>query len=196
MDKVKLFCIPYAGGNAAVYYKWKKYLTDDIELCPIELPGRGNRIEESLCDHIISIVEDVYESVIPFLNDKSEYSIFGHSMGSLIAYELYYKLIENGYKEPVHLFFSGGIAPQRRLRESTSYHLPLEQFKEEVLKYGMKTSSLMFENQDLINFFVPILRADFKIVETYEYISKKQKIGCNMTALFGKKKKKRSNNDI
>lgn len=43
MSKVRIFCIPYAGGSASIYNKWKKYVGSDFELILIELAGRGSR---------------------------------------------------------------------------------------------------------------------------------------------------------
>jgi surfactin synthase thioesterase subunit len=34
---IKLFCIPFSGGNAYSYAEFKKYLPDHIELCNLEL---------------------------------------------------------------------------------------------------------------------------------------------------------------
>ena len=46
MTKIKLFCFPYGGGSAAVYYDWKQYLNENIELYAVELAARGRRIHE------------------------------------------------------------------------------------------------------------------------------------------------------
>ncbi|MEB9902773.1 thioesterase domain-containing protein, partial [Bacillus cereus] len=48
MQKTKLFCFPHAGGSAFSYAKWKNYFNPYIEIVPIELAGRGYRIEENL----------------------------------------------------------------------------------------------------------------------------------------------------
>ncbi len=48
MSNTKLFCVPFAGGSAANFTAWKKYLHDSIELNPVELSGRGKRLNEPL----------------------------------------------------------------------------------------------------------------------------------------------------
>ena len=57
MKNIKLFCIPHAGGSAAVYSRWKKYLDSSIELIPVELSGRGIRMGEKLYDSLKEAIE-------------------------------------------------------------------------------------------------------------------------------------------
>ena len=82
-----LFCLPYAGGSEVAYYKWKKYLHPSIELIPIELKGRGKRFNEIFYESLEEAVDDIFENI----KDKiinNDYAIYGHSMGSLLSYEL------------------------------------------------------------------------------------------------------------
>ena len=104
MKKIKLFCFPYAGGSSVVYDKWKKHLSNSIELIPIEYPGRGRKFTAPLCKNINEIVEDAFDSVKNHL-DGSSFSFWGHSMGALIAYELSHKFKQLNYVAPVHIFF-------------------------------------------------------------------------------------------
>ena len=43
--RFRLFCIPYAGGNASAFHKWAAQLGDD-ELFAAQLPGRAFRRRE------------------------------------------------------------------------------------------------------------------------------------------------------
>ncbi|MNW39311.1 Linear gramicidin dehydrogenase LgrE [compost metagenome] len=181
--KVKLFCLPFAGGSAVIYFQWKKYLNANIELIPLELPGRGAKSSQALKHSMQEMVSELYNHIQDKLGRDESYAIFGHSMGSLISFELYHELINNGFKEPVHLFVSAGRAPDRA-REKKIHNLPDEEFKQEVLKYSA-SSSIVFENKEMFDFFVPILRADFEILETYTFQNRERKIECNLTALYG-----------
>lgn len=78
---IKLFCIPFSGGNAYSYAEFKKYLPDHIELCNLELPGRGKRIAEELLTSIDTMTEDLFRQVESKL--EGNYVIFGHSLGAL-----------------------------------------------------------------------------------------------------------------
>ena len=92
MKKIKLICIPCAGGMSYTYLKWMRYLDPLIKLVPIELSGRGSRNDSPLYRNFNEAIDDVFNEVEPYLN--GDYAIFGHSMGSNIAYELYYKIVE------------------------------------------------------------------------------------------------------
>ncbi|WP_197144539.1 thioesterase II family protein [Lysinibacillus sphaericus] len=85
MRKIKLFCLPYAGGSSVTYIKWGKLLNRYIEVIEVELPGRGRRINDPLIDNLEDMVEDVFR----FIKDQltGDYAIFGHSMGGLITDE-------------------------------------------------------------------------------------------------------------
>ncbi len=194
MEKLKIFCIPYAGGSAVMYYKWKNYFPNDIELYPVELAGRGKRFGEPYYDTLLDAVEDVYKQIKNYL-DETPYFLFGHSMGSLIAYELYYKLKEQNKQLPCHIFFSAIKPPHIRKNEAKKYTLPDEEFKEEIIKLG-GTKEELFNNQALVKIFLPLLKADYRIVEMYQYQSREEKIECNLTMLGGKEDAKATAEDL
>ncbi|WP_145336695.1 thioesterase II family protein [Paenibacillus xylanexedens] len=184
MHTIKLFCIPYAGGSATIYSNWKRKLQKNIELILLEPAGRGRRSGEPLYNDLNEAVDDLYREVASVMEKDENYILFGHSMGSLLAFELYYKLIKEGFREPIHLYVSGGKAPH--LERDIIYHdKPLEQFKKRIMDYDGVQSALLFQSEELLHFFLPVLRSDFKIVETYHYTTKTNKIGCDMTALTG-----------
>jgi medium-chain acyl-[acyl-carrier-protein] hydrolase len=184
MNKLRLFCLPYAGGSAALYFKWKKYLPNFIELCPIELAGRGGRFKEACYETLLDAVDDVCNQVKKYL-DERPYALFGHSMGSLIVYELYYKLKEDHQQLPCHIFFSGGAPPHIRKDKPMVHTLPDGQFKEAIMKLGGMSEEL-FEDEELAKIFIPLLRADYRILETYQYIERTERIECDLTLLGGK----------
>jgi medium-chain acyl-[acyl-carrier-protein] hydrolase len=84
--KLRLFCFPYAGGSAGIYHAWPAELPDTIELCAAEPSGRGRRLHEPPFTRLESIVESFATSIRPRL-DKP-FAFFGHSMGSMIGFEL------------------------------------------------------------------------------------------------------------
>lgn len=183
MRKIKLICLPYAGGSMQVYKKWTKYLDDAIELIPLELAGRGRRLLEPPYESMNEAVDDVYMEVRPMI-ENSNYAIFGHSMGSVIAYELVHKLRDEGLHNPEHVFFSGRNSPHVRKNEPHIHNAPLEVFIDKLLKMG-GTPKKLLENVDFINAFIPMLRADFKIIETYS-LQNNSKIECDISALSGR----------
>ena len=92
------------------FYGWRQHIDSRIELRPIELAGRGRRFLEPIYKDRTECVEDVYNQIKNEIS-QSPYMIFGHSLGSLIAYELVHRIKNSGLPAPRHLFFSGSSAP-------------------------------------------------------------------------------------
>ena len=166
-----------------VYSKWRRYMDSAIELQPVELAGRGARFNVPFCESIEESVEDVFKLIKGKLGD-SKYALFGHSMGSLITYELIHKIMEFGFNEPEHVFFSGRFPPHHR-EAKIYYKLSDEEFKKEVLSHG-GTSKEVFENKELADYFIRILRADYKMLDIYQYVQKHNKLNCDISVLHGK----------
>ncbi len=184
MEKIKLFCIPYSGGSCSVYYKWKRLLNDYIDLIPIELAGRGRRMRDKFYETVAEACDDISNMILAELQPNEPYAIYGHSMGALLAYETYYCLKKKGAHEPEHIFFSGRKAPHDEAEKSEYYKLPEEEFLQVVFNYGSNTREIL-QNRELMDLFVPILRADFKIAEIYDYEAHDERILCNMSVVNG-----------
>ena len=185
MERMRLFCIPYAGGSAASYHKWICYLDKNIELYPVELAGRGVRYKTALYETFDMAVRDIYDQIKDKVSD-SPYALFGHSMGCWLIYELYYLLQTERKRDPSHLFFSGRRAPHVTLERETVFHqLPFETFKEKIKELGGISEGLI-SNEELMRFFLPVMRSDFKITETYQYAKREQKLNCGISVFCGK----------
>ena len=183
MSKIKLFCLPYAGGSATVYSKWRTFLNPNIQIVPMEMAGRGARFKEGFYQSIAEAVNDLYVK-IDFKSNHYPYAFFGHSMGSFLVYELCRKIATDKQKGPIHIFVSGMQPPHIKKERKILHQLPLDEFKEEIIKLG-GTPREVFENQELMDFFVPILKADYKIFETYQYLPNDTKFDCGITAFYG-----------
>ncbi len=105
-------------------------------------------------------------------------------MGTLIAYELSHKLKQLDYPTPIHIFFSGRLAPHLKSPYKTFHILSDIEFKEELLKLG-GTPLEALENKMWMSIFLPILRSDFKAVESYSYSKKDDILDCEFTILYG-----------
>lgn len=188
MSKINLFCFPYAGGSAVIYYKWKKFLNSNIKLCPVELAGRGKRYNDFLYNSIDEAVEDVYNRIK--LNITSEpYVFFGHSMGALLSYELIRKIKLMKIAEPKHAFFSGICAPHVKNEKEKKFHLMGdEEFKENVIALG-GTPPDFFKNKELSDIFLPMLRNDFRLANISFYEREIEAFDFDISILIGKDEK-------
>ncbi|MCY7976523.1 thioesterase II family protein [Bacillus inaquosorum] len=179
---IKLFCLPYAGGSSTIFSGWKRFLDASVELVALELPGHGTRMSEPLLNHAGSVTEDLFEQAKSHLDD-SDYAIFGHSMGSLLAYELQKKLtMEN--KQPIHMFFSGRFPPH--IPEKKVLHqLSNSALKQAVIEMGGVPEEFS-KNEQVLDFFLPILRADFELLETYRNTAVAP-LSCDISVFYGKR---------
>ena len=179
-----LFCLPYAGGSKVAYFNWKKLLDKSIKLYPIELKGRGERYGEGYYKNVNEAVEDIY-SLIEDKIEKEDYAIWGHSMGSILAYELYHKIDKLNARKPKHIFFSGHEAPNVKTKKEISALLPDYEFMKKVIELG-GTPEELINNRELLELYVPILKNDFRILENYNYENRGNKIQCDTSILNGK----------
>jgi len=185
MNKLKLFAFPYAGGAAASYNMWKQFLDKNIDFRPIELAARGRRMRESNYNSIDDAVNDVFNIIKNELT-QGKYALYGHSMGTMIAFELAYKIRDNNLPMPVHIILSGRCAPQiPRDNKRRLHHLSDEKFKEEMLSMG-GTPKEFFEHPELLEVFLPLLRGDFRLTETYIHPPKDKPLTMDFTVLSGK----------
>jgi polyketide synthase PksM len=108
--KIKLFCLPYGvGGGASIFHQWQNLLDDDVEVCPIQLPGKENRFKEQPFNDLETCVDTLCEVLVPELDRP--YVFYGHSAGGLIAYRLALKLNQNHECKPHHLFVGAYPSP-------------------------------------------------------------------------------------
>lgn len=178
--KLRLFCFPYAGGSAWVFRPWLNHLPTTIELCPIELPARGKRWAESPITRLDILIEALRIAILPHL-DKP-FAFFGHSMGGIVSFELTRLLSREYNVSPVYLFISGCRAPQIQDLDPPIHNLPEAKFIEELHRLN-GTPKAVLENAELMELVLPTLRADFAMLETYNY-SGNTPLNCPI-AVFG-----------
>ena len=165
LAKVRLFCFAYSGGGASVYRSWVTQLPPEIEVCPIQLPGREKRWNETP----ITDWRELVEALTPLFRSVQDkpFALFGHSIGSTVAFEVARELRRTGGPAPVRLFASAGRAPVLR-EPSTMHELPDDQFVEEVFRIGGTPEHVM-RNKELMELILPMLRSDFTLGGTYRY---------------------------
>ena len=168
-ESIRLFCLPYAGGDAWIFRNWQNLIRKGILVCPLHLPGRGKRIREPAFNRVYEFVRAITASLSGYFS--SPFAIFGHSLGSVLAYEIVRHLAAAGGPQPVHLFLSGQPVPTQG-KQSTlppTYLLPDEAFLTELEnRYGAAPHNIR-ENEELMKLILPALRADMELYETYVY---------------------------
>lgn len=180
--RLRLFCFPYAGGNAAVFRSLSEQAPAAIEVCPIQLPGRDDRFNEPPFSSLHVLLEALQKALLPYLD--LPYAFFGHSMGALISFELARALRRQGQvPAPIHLFVAGHRAPHLPDPQAPVHALPTPQFIE-ALRHYQGTPEVILNHAELLQILLPLLRADFAVCETYCY-SEEAPLTCPIFALGG-----------
>jgi medium-chain acyl-[acyl-carrier-protein] hydrolase len=141
-------------------------MSEQVEVCVLRLPGRESRLNEPPYRSVHPLVEALAEALPPYL-DKP-FAFFGHSMGGKVAFELARYLRTKSGIEPSHLFASGCSAPRIPRAEPPFYNLPDDQFIEELRRLN-GTPEAVLKHPELMHLMLPLLRADFELVQTYVY---------------------------
>lgn len=178
---LRLFCFPYSGGSASAFRTWEHSLPPDIEIVPIQLPGRENRLRERPFTHLTPLIQALLD-VLPPMLDKP-FVLFGHSLGALICFELTRQLQKKGGPQPQHIFVSAHRAPQKPLLQEP-LHLQSDTKMLQELRNLNGTPESVLQNTELMNILMPLFRADFSIYETYTY-QPEDPLNCAITAFCG-----------
>ena len=161
---MKIFCLPFAGGNSHSYRALQAYLPAAMTVQGVELPGRGIRAAEPLCRSLEALADDLYGHLARDFA-AGVYALFGHSMGAATAYLLMLRIRAGGLPLPHAVVLSGKSAPS--LAESRSRHLLGTVAFRAMLKQMGGCPPEVLAEKELMDYFEPILRADFEAVETW-----------------------------
>ncbi|MDE5853199.1 MAG: thioesterase [Oscillospiraceae bacterium] len=166
MENIKLFCIPHAGGSAAMYLKLKPFLSEFIELIPVELAGRGNRFSDRFYESFDEAANDIYRFIFKRASG-AKYAIFGHSMGGWLSFNICDKILKSEKPGPIHVFLSGRYPPHIKYRGEFMHKMSDEELIENIISFG-GMSNIILKDKELLNYFLRIIRADYRILETHK----------------------------
>jgi medium-chain acyl-[acyl-carrier-protein] hydrolase len=165
--RVRLLCFPHGGGSPTAFNAWPEELPEDIEVCALQLPGRGRRLLEAPPTSISQIIEALLKAFQPF--GELPIALFGHSLGAWIAFE-FARQLQSESIPLLRLFVSGQSAPQLPDPEAPVRNLPDREFIYEVRRRYHGLPEEVLRDDEMMRLFLPALRADFTIAETYRYI--------------------------
>jgi surfactin synthase thioesterase subunit len=172
----RLFCLPYSGCGASMYRKWPRFV-GDIEICPVQPPGRENRLREPPYETYEALADDLAEVLLPYLDRP--FGLFGHCGSALPCYETAVRLAERGYPQPARLFVSSQVAPHDgphgRFLEMTDAELA-EEVHTLIVELGGTP------RPDLVELSLDILRADVEANKRY-HPGAPVRLSCPITAL-------------
>ena len=160
----QLLCLSHAGGSASYFFGVSRALSPEIDVLSVQYPGRQERLREPCLTSVHDLADGLVAALEP-LTDRP-ITIFGHSLGATLGYEVALRLERSGVK-PTALFASGRPAPHRIRRERT--HLR----DDAGLIAGMKelggTDARLLDDEDVLAMVLPAIRGDYIAAETYTY---------------------------
>jgi medium-chain acyl-[acyl-carrier-protein] hydrolase len=164
--RMKLICFSHAGAISSPISTWAHSIRKEVELCRVVLPGRRAQLNgetpiTSLPEMVSSVARTVATAPEPF-------AFFGHSMGALLAFEVTRELRRTSCRLPLHLFLAGHRAPHMPRRKPPIHLLPVDLFCNKLRAMGGIPDEIL-NNRELCDLFLPALRADLAMCETYVY---------------------------
>lgn len=190
--RLRLFCFPYAGGSCSSFHCLLGNLPAEVEICRIQLPGRENRIREAPFVQLAPLVQALAQELIPYLT--MPFAFFGYSMGALVCFELACQLRKQLWLTPQHVFIAAYRAPHLQKHEKPCHDLPEEDFVEMLRRLG-GTAPIILNNAEARQLFLPTIRADFALCETYVY-QDTPPLKCPISVYGGRKDTKFSPSDL
>ncbi|CAL9516251.1 Thioesterase PikA5 [Streptomyces sp. enrichment culture] len=180
--RLRLVCFPHAGGNAQLFHGWPAHLPDDVELLAVRYPGRQERLAEPCVRDMDELADAVTAALLPLLDRPV--ALFGHSMGSSVAYETALRLESRHGVVPRRLFVSARSAPHRA--RPTGLHLRDD---DELIAGVRRLGSLgseVYDIPELRELLLPALRADYRLIEDYRPAAPPVPTGAPVTACLGR----------
>ncbi|MDH6223565.1 MULTISPECIES: thioesterase II family protein [Streptomyces] len=178
--RMSLLVLPHAGGNAHAYSEWREHLPADVRLLIGQYPGRGARYCEDLPESVDDLALPVVGALPP---DTGPLVVLGHSMGSLVAFEVTRALQAAG-RAPAGLIASACRAPV--LPNQCPVHP--ERLDDDQLVAAIKerggTDDGILDDPELREIVLPSIRADFAIDDAYRCTAPGVRLDCPV-AVFG-----------
>ena len=178
--RVRLVCLPHAGGNAAFYRPWTDLLPPTVELAAVQYPGRLDRMTEPPVPDMPTMVRTL--TAVLLADSRLPLAIFGHSMGAAIAFEVVSRLERQHGVEPVRVVLSGRQPPEHHRSETVDVEDD-DALWAEVRRLGGTTDDSL-DSDAIRAFALPGVRADYRLIDSYAPV-RRPPIATPITALVG-----------
>lgn len=175
---LQLVCFAHAGGGAGAYRSWGQQLPPGFEVLAAQYPGREDRVGDDLVDEMDKLVDMLARDLIGLVDRP--WLVFGHSMGSAVAFETVRRLRQLGCPEPDRLVVSGRRAPDR-FRGGDVHRRGPEALRQELERLG-GTPAEVFEHPELAAMVLRVLDNDYRLIETY-HPRAEEPLSCPVTVV-------------
>lgn len=170
----RLYCFPYAGGNAQVFSTWHKLTSKNIEIVAVQYPGRSERFREPAIDDCLTMANAIANEIDTA--DHKPFALLGYSMGGIIAYETLRHLKQT----PKALFLCASHPPQPNNKQR--HQKNDAELAEDIKKLGGIDARLL-EDPEMRSLIVTMMRSDFRLIDTYQALP--QHLTCPTHIIYG-----------
>lgn len=164
--RLRLFCFHGAGGGAHQFRTWHQHLPHDIDIYPVQLPGRTSRAAEAPYRSIDALIPDLRAALSEHLDVP--FVLLGHSMGALVAFHLARELRRRGETQPKSLVVLSRSAPRPHEAKRMLHTLLDDALLEALDSWHGSIPKELRREPALLALLLPLLRADLELNETYE----------------------------
>lgn len=182
LDKLPLVCFPHAGAGVLYYSKWKSAFGDGIDVRIAGYPLREQRTATPMPASLRLLARDIFTELVDSF--RGTYAIWGHSMGSVVGYEVA-KLCQERLGNPPLVFFSSGSAAPCDSRFEAVAELDTAEGLKQVLRDYGGLSEDNLADRDFMDCFAPIIAADLRLLGGYEE-SAFERLRCPIVLMEGR----------
>lgn len=178
----RIVCLPHAGGSAGFFRGWADHLPSTFELVVVQYPGREERIDDVPIDSMPVLVDALIKDIPPIIDRP--YLLFGHSMGAAVAHELCLAMMHRDLRLPLRLVVSAREPPIHH--KGGHWHLATDTaLCGELLRLG-GTSSTLLRSEELRSLVLPVIRNDYRLIETYHPTQDQPPLPIPLSAFIGR----------
>ncbi|MFF9582118.1 thioesterase II family protein [Streptomyces achromogenes] len=178
--RVRLVCLPYAGGGAGLYRALAQKLPPGIEVVAVQYPGRQDRRAEAPVEDLETLADRIAAELTAL--DGPPVALFGHSLGATVGFEVARRMLPRFPSPVVRLFVSARKAPADHRPGGRDFRA------DAVLRAWAERSGgaarQAAADPELWQLAAPSLAADLTMSETYT-ARPGAKVTCPVTAIAG-----------
>ncbi|MDH6113684.1 pyochelin biosynthetic protein PchC [Kitasatospora sp. MAP12-15] len=177
--EVRLVCLPHAGGSASFYVPASRALSPAVDVLAVQYPGRQDRHAEAPLDDLDTLAGRICAALLPWTD--LPLALFGHSMGAVLAFEVARRLETHGVR--LRQLLVSGRRPPCLPERGRTHLLPDDRLLAD-LRSMDGTAAQLLDDEELMRLLLPVLRADYRAVETHRYRAGAP-LSCPITVLTG-----------
>lgn len=184
--EVNLFIFPCAGGTASSFHGWNKYLSDRINIYPVQYPMREKRARDAMPESIKLLAQELVEDCIDLIKN-GKCAFLGDCSGSITAYEAAIYIEEKYGIVPQGVFAvsspSPAVSNPMTFNGKFISELDSSEFVQ-FLKENMSFPEEFYANRFAVDYYRKIVHTDFKLVEEYDH-KVDRAVECDIISFVG-----------